>query len=436
MSPLDFTNLVVPVNRIVELDVAEPGKHYVVYLENGRLVKISDIVKRLLFHIRREKDLAGLASAMERYSVSSSTTELEEFILKEMVPKGLVELPDTPAQKKKHASYLWLHLRLLQGARLEWLARWLIFLFRGRISLAVVVLAATALGLAALKGGLFSFHASDFLSTNSTVVLAILICSFLLHEMGHVVSCYHYGLKPGHLGFGFYMLRPVLFTDMSDGWQLNRRQRSVTALAGMYFQLLMLLPLSLWLIIDSGNSLAKLSLMVVAGATVSNLNPFLRFDGYWILTDLMGVPNIHFRVRQILKHFVLKSIGRQQSGVALPKLQSPLRQFFFVYAAFYLTAMMVFIGVGIYFIVSLLVGNFSLTSVFAPMESIFSARSYEEFGQRVNESGLVISFFFMIVYMILSLLVSLVAGFFRNRTGSTTTADAGVETVSDMGSTS
>ncbi|MHB8159030.1 MAG: hypothetical protein ACYDGS_00760 [Thermoleophilia bacterium] len=419
MSMLDISQVIIPINKIAELDVSEPGKHYVAYLDNGRLVKISEIVERLLFYLQKENSLSGVASAMMIHSINADASELEEFIMKEMVPPGLVQLSGAPTQKGKRGSYLWLHLRVLHGSRFELLAKRLTFLFEGRFPLAVLTLAIAGFMAAAIRGDLFSFHTADVFSTNSAIILAILLFSCLMHELGHVVSCYHYGLTPGYMGFGFYMLRPVLFTDMSDGWQLNRKQRSVTSLAGMYFQVLMLVPLSVWVVLDTGNPLSKLAFLLVAGATLSNLNPFLRFDGYWIVTDLMGMPNIHFRVREMLKHFFLRKIGRHQSDISLPIMKSPIRELFFVYASLYVVATVAFIGVGVYMVLELLIGNFSILGLLEPIQEILSAQTYAEFAQRLNGAGLVVSFFFMIMYMVISLSISLLRGLLKSKTTGT-----------------
>jgi hypothetical protein len=112
----------------------------------------------------------------------------------------------------------------------------------------------------------------------------------------------------------------------------------------------------------------------------------------------------------MLKHFFFRIFGRHQSGVSLPRMKSPIRQFFFVYASLYVVATMAFIGVGVYLIIGLLIGSFSMSSMLVPIQEILSARTYAEFGQRLNEAGLVVSFFFMITYMVISLSISLLRG--------------------------
>ncbi|MCU4960956.1 site-2 protease family protein, partial [Bacillus paranthracis] len=70
-----------------------------------------------------------------------------------------------------------------------------------------------------------------------TIAILLLLFSIIIHELGHIVAAYRYKIQPKDVGMGLYMMRPVLFVDLSDTWRLPRRQRVVIDLGGIYFEL-------------------------------------------------------------------------------------------------------------------------------------------------------------------------------------------------------
>ncbi|QOS99542.1 hypothetical protein JNUCC42_01785 [Brevibacterium sp. JNUCC-42] len=92
---------------------------------------------------------------------------------------------------------------------------------------------------------LFFYHFQDvqFVSILGSfnqvgVAFAFFIVSLFLHELGHVVAAFRYGIVPRDVGVGLYMLMPTFFVDLSEVWQIPRYHRVVVNLAGIYFQLI------------------------------------------------------------------------------------------------------------------------------------------------------------------------------------------------------
>lgn len=125
------------------------------------------------------------------------------------------------------------------------------------------------------------------------------------HEIGHALACRRMGAECHEVGLMLLALMPCLYCDASDAWAVpSRWKRTVVALAGVYFEcLLAILAAGAWLVIDEG-PLRALSLYVIVVSTIStlliNLNPLLRFDGYYVLSDLWGVANLHEQSRAAL----------------------------------------------------------------------------------------------------------------------------------------
>ncbi|MFD0916410.1 HlyD family efflux transporter periplasmic adaptor subunit [Pseudahrensia aquimaris] len=134
-----------------------------------------------------------------------------------------------------------------------------------------------------------------------------------LHELGHAYMAVRYGLRVPTIGVAFMVLMPVLYTDTSGAWRLkSRRERLMIDGAGIFTELtLACLATFIWVFLPEGG----LRLCFFAIATTSwitslfvNLNPLMRFDGYYILSDALGFQNMQnrgfemarWRLREIL----------------------------------------------------------------------------------------------------------------------------------------
>jgi putative peptide zinc metalloprotease protein len=137
------------------------------------------------------------------------------------------------------------------------------------------------------------------------LLLAVIVSyvGVLFHEIGHCAAALRFGVKPGGIGFGLYLLWPVLYTDISRGWELNRWHRVIVDLSGMYFQLVFS---TACIVVALFTHFAWLQLVVdsVVLSLLTNCNPFLRFDGFWVLTDACGVPNVSGVIKELWKRFI------------------------------------------------------------------------------------------------------------------------------------
>lgn len=128
-------------------------------------------------------------------------------------------------------------------------------------------------------------------SANPGVVMLLLVASYFLHELGHITACRAFGSEHGEVGFGIYMVFPVLYADTSSSWNLPRWQRAVIDLAGLYFQALFASVIGL-LFLLTRQPCWMAACFAIMLTYAPNLNPFLKMDGYWFLSDLLGVPNL------------------------------------------------------------------------------------------------------------------------------------------------
>jgi Zn-dependent protease len=131
-------------------------------------------------------------------------------------------------------------------------------------------------------------------------VYVLLTVATLIHELGHVVACRKYGGEVHEVGFLVYMLQPAWFSNVNDAWLMpRRRDRIVVSLAGVYFEaFLWCVCVAVWyfarpfsLVGQTGFVLAFL----LAARIAFNLIPILRLDGYWVLSDVLAMPNLRPR---------------------------------------------------------------------------------------------------------------------------------------------
>jgi putative peptide zinc metalloprotease protein len=130
-------------------------------------------------------------------------------------------------------------------------------------------------------------------------VFALFTASAAFHELGHAAGCRYGGARPGRIGAGIYLLWPSFFTNVTDSYRLSRTGRLRTDLGGLYFNLLTILALA-GLYAATGSEVLLLAIAAIHLQMLEQLLPFARFDGYWILSDLIGVPDLFARVGPIL----------------------------------------------------------------------------------------------------------------------------------------
>lgn len=146
-----------------------------------------------------------------------------------------------------------------------------------------------------------SFSAEGLLS----FALALVVAK-TLHELGHALVATRLGLKVAHMGIAFVVMWPMLYTDTGESWKLRSpRQRLAISSAGIVTELgLAGLATLGWALCDPGalrNALLYLATTSWALSLALNASPFMRFDGYFILSDLLDFPNLHERATALAK---------------------------------------------------------------------------------------------------------------------------------------
>jgi len=182
---------------------------------------------------------------------------------------------------------------------------------------------------------------SRFFSLNNIALIwvtTILIKS--IHELGHGLTCKHFGGEVHEVGVMLLVFTPYFFVNVSDSWVMpDRNKRILISAAGIYVELVLAsLATFLWAIVQPGPLQQELwNIMVIASIStlIFNANPLMRFDGYYIMTDWIEVPNLCTKSRSFIGYQVKRLIfGSDYEDASMARLPLPRRRFglFYFYA--------------------------------------------------------------------------------------------------------
>jgi putative peptide zinc metalloprotease protein len=165
-----------------------------------------------------------------------------------------------------------------------------------------------------------TFH-QFFEAKNWIYMGLVLAVTKIIHEFGHGLTCKHFGGECHEMGVMFLVLTPCLYCNVSDSWMLpNKWHRAMIGAGGMYIEIVMAsIATFLWWFSAPGllNQICLSVMFICSVSTVLfNANPLLRFDGYYILSDVMEIPNLRQKASTILNGQVVSGIGRAGRSVS------------------------------------------------------------------------------------------------------------------------
>lgn len=148
--------------------------------------------------------------------------------------------------------------------------------------------------------------ASEFFSFSNWPLLAVtLAVTKVLHELGHGIACKRFGGRSHEMGVMLLLFMPCLYCNVTDSWIIpNKWKRAAVGAAGMYVEFFLAAVCGLLWYWSQPGLLNSLFLNVVFVCSVStlmiNANPLMRYDGYYILSDFLEIPNLRQKANSVL----------------------------------------------------------------------------------------------------------------------------------------
>jgi len=304
---------------------------------DGRFIQVTELLYRIAEYADGERPLDGIADR-----VTGSTEwlvtgdQVRDLIRTRLLPLGILAPAEgafpsgSVATPTRSPLQVKMRVKLLGPQIIDPLTRVLRYLF------APPLLVPVLLGVAVAHWWLYRDHGMgrairDVLSTPGAllVVVAISLVSAVVHEFGHASALRYGGGRVRGMGAGVYLVYPVLYTDTTDGYRLGRWGRVRTDLGGFYFHLIFAVGvMGLY-----GLTGREYLLVAVLGINLDVLRqclPFVRFDGYWALADLTGIPDFFSQMGAFLRSVLPLPAWK---GSKLPRLKPWVKAVFATYVA-------------------------------------------------------------------------------------------------------
>ena len=183
---------------------------------------------------------------------------------------------------------------------------------------------------------------------NMLNIWLVALGAIAVHEIGHGMTCKYFGGDVDDMGFLVLAFQPCLYCNVNDAWLFeNNRHKIYVALAGVWIELVLAaVAIFIWTVIDVDNLLGRVSFILATVATASslflNLNPLMKFDGYYILSDIVEIPNLRQNSIDWFSYSLKKHIFRLDEDP--PSIPSPReKRIYFNYGMLivvYLTVML------------------------------------------------------------------------------------------------
>ncbi len=282
----------------VELSKVD-GNQYIAFV-NERAFSVGPLLYKIISWLKENRSISEITTAVrDQEGVEVSEDEIVEIINDNFIHLGLVT-SSSHQLKKRRSEYIYGKISLIKEKNVKKISQIFEFLFTTRAMIAICAASA-------IMTFLFYYNFSNWIegqqfgaASNIALIYFSLIAIFFFHEVGHTSAAQKFGVTAKEIGFGFYFIFPVFFTDVTKIYGLDKWKRIIVNLGGVYFQLIVnFFLISIWWLLPWTEIDAKITLTLLVSTNtfvlLYSLNPFFRNDGYWIYSDAFNVKNMLIR---------------------------------------------------------------------------------------------------------------------------------------------
>ena len=278
---------------------------YLARRADGQTLQLTNLLYSVASSADGRRDFAAMAQVVsDEIDRTVSPDNVRFLVEKKLRPLGVLAAADGSSPELERADPL-LALKFRTAVVPEGFTRALTTTFRPLFWLPVLGLMVA--GFLALDAWLFLHHgiAQGLRHAIYQPLLLLgmvggIVIASAFHEIGHATACRYGGARPGVMGVGIYVVWPAFYTDVTDAYRLGRAGRLRTDLGGIYFNAIFSLAMG-GLFALTGFEPLLLLVVIQNFAMLQQLLPFLRLDGYYILSDLTGVPDMFSRIKPVFR---------------------------------------------------------------------------------------------------------------------------------------
>src|SRR3954468_2678976 len=277
---------------------------YIARREDGQVIQLAPLlylIAELSDGQRTDEEIAAAVSEAIKRGVSADN--VRQLVEKRLRPLGVIAPADGSEPELQKADPL-LALKLRAALVPERVVNAVPRIFKPLFFPPVIVLVLA--GLVAMDVWLFFHHGiaqslREVLYSPALLMmmLGLVILSAAFHECGHATACSYGGARPGVMGAGLYIVWPAFYTDVTDAYRLGKGGRLRTDLGGVYFNVVFMLVVA-GVYAATGYEPLLLIIPFMHFEIIHQFLPFIRLDGYYIVSDLTGVPDMFARIKPTL----------------------------------------------------------------------------------------------------------------------------------------
>lgn len=277
---------------------------YIVRRADGQVVQLAPALFALAEEIDGRRTVAEVAEAFgQRIARQVQPAMVEELLDRQLRRLGVVAGRDGQTAEVGKLDPL-LALKLRTKVVPAHVVRRITDVFRPLFATPVVL--AVVAGMLGVDVWLFGLHGISqplrgvlYEPLLLLMLLGGMVLATAFHEVGHATAVRYGGGEPGVMGVGIYIVWPAFYTDITDSYRLPRGARLRADTGGMYFNAVFALAVT-GVYLATGFEPLLLLVVLANFAIVQQSLPFLRLDGFYIVSDLTGVPDMLSRIRPVL----------------------------------------------------------------------------------------------------------------------------------------
>src|SRR5258706_8702924 len=299
------------------------GIHFVVKdAATGRFYRFGEAEYYITRRLAGETPLEGIRKSVEQKFGASLSSETLSHFVENLRRNGMLEQERPVAgepngRPRLRGSLLYLRLSAFDPDRLlprmaggfKWCFTRSFLVFSCMVLLAAIyTVAASWSEIQQRLHHLYSFDA--------VLLIALMLYGITVgHEFAHGLTCKHFGGEVHEMGLFLIYFQPAFYCNVSEAWLFPKKyQRLWVTFAGAYFELFVgALATLTWRVVEPGTWISSIALIVMATSAIKtffNLNPLIKLDGYYLLSDYLEIPNLRSRsfayLRKTLNRFVTR----------------------------------------------------------------------------------------------------------------------------------